>query len=323
MTSLALTEGSWDDARALIGRPLLEMTGADAVERSAIRKLLEVHEWDFPPGADEAVAKRLGLRDIVAPATSYLTFALPAYWSPAGPPLQHYVIPPLPYRSVPGVGSMMIATAVDIEFSTPLHPGDTVTSVWRLRSVTPRHTRVGDGAFMIFEARFSNQRGEQVAKESTTVLRYQPAVGVGPGRSYSVPQRHGVDVRSTSLDLTLQRLVMAAGANRDFAPVHHDPEVAAAAGLGRPFANSMFMATQFERTAAEWAGESWSVETMRMELLAPAAAGSTLVVEGVADSNPRSAEGIATLWLVALADGHAVATAEVSGSARRTPSRAQ
>lgn len=321
MTSLSLADGSWDDARGLINRPLLEMAGADAVERSAIRKLLEVHEWDFPAGLDDDAARRLGLRDVVAPATSYLTFALPAYWSPNGPPLQQYVVPPLPYRSVPGVGSMMIATAVEVEFSARLHPGDTVTSVWRLLSVTPRRTRVGDGAFLTFEALFSNQHGEQVARETTTVLRYEPAAGAPSARSHSVPEHSGMRVRATSLDLTLQRLVMAAGANRDFAPVHHDPEVAAAAGLGRPFANSMFMATQFERTASEWAGEHWTVERMRMELRAPAAAGSTLVVGGVADADPRN--GDATLWLVAHADGHAVATAEVSGSVRRTRPQAR
>lgn len=323
MTSLALADGSWEDARALIGRPLLEMEGVDVVERSAIRRLLEVHEWDCPVGLEVAAAHRVGLRDLVAPSTSYLTFALPAYWAPGDPPLAQYVIPPLPYRSVPGVGSMMIATAVEVEFGAPLHPGDRLTSVWHLRSVTPRTTRVGAGALLTFEAIFCNQRDEEVAREITTVLRYEPGDAAPSAREKSVTPRIGVPVPSTSLDLTLQRLVMAAGANRDFAPVHHDPEVATAAGLGRPFANSMFMATQFERTACAWAGENWALSRMSMQLLAPATAGSTLVVEGIADADPRSGDGSATLWLVARADGHLVSVAEVSGSARRTRPRAR
>ncbi|MGE0309884.1 MAG: MaoC family dehydratase N-terminal domain-containing protein [Acidimicrobiia bacterium] len=324
MTSLALAHGTWDDARALIGPPLLEMRGADQVDRSAIRRLLEVHEWDYPVAYDTAAAEDAGLPDIVAPATSYLTFALPAYWSPGDPPLESYVIPPLPYRSVPGEGSMMIATAVQIEFAAPLHPGDRVTSTWWLRSVVPKTTRVGAGAFLTFEALFANQRGDEIARERTTVLRYGPDRSATPSPARSLHcASGGLPVTPTTVGLSLQRLVMAAGANRDLAPVHHDPEVAADAGLGQPFANSMFMATQFERTACAWAGPAWSIERMSLQLLAPAAAGSTLVVSGTADTNPQSDGGRTTLWLEAHTGTGIVSVAEISGSVRRTPPRAR
>lgn len=322
MTGLALACGTWDDARAMIGPPLLRLQGVDPVEAGAIRRLLEVHEWDLPPAYDRDAARQAGYRDVVAPATSYLSFALPPYWSPGDPPLPAHVIPPLPYRHVPGEGSMMIATSVSVRLGEPLHPGDVVSSTWWLRSVTPKTTRLGAGAFLTFEARFATQRGDEVAREHTTVLRYEPSksdAGARPDRSPPAVVSGAAVVATTSIDLTLQRLVMAAGANRDFAPVHHDPAVAAAAGLGAPFANSMFVATQFERTVVEWAGPWWRPATVEVQLVAPAAAGSAFVVSGTAAERPHPGGALVTCRLEGRTVDGLATRGSVSGSGPRTP----
>ena len=46
--------------------------------------------------------------------------------------------------------------------------------------------------------------------------------------------REGDELPPFSLALTLQRLVMEAGVNRDFAPIHHDPQIARATGAAEP-----------------------------------------------------------------------------------------
>jgi len=54
--------------------------------------------------------------------------------------------------------------------------------------------------------------------------------------------------------LSLQRLVMVSGANRDFAPTHIDNEAARAGGAPAAYADIMFVISMFERLLLEWAG---------------------------------------------------------------------
>jgi len=58
------------------------------------------------------------------------------------------------------------------------------------------------------------------------------------------------------IPITLQRLVIEAGANRDFSLIHHDKEVAQATGASDAFANTFFIAGMFERLLREWMGHA-------------------------------------------------------------------
>lgn len=64
----------------------------------------------------------------------------------------------------------------------------------------------------------------------------------------------GTEIPSVSIAMTVQRMVMEAGANRDFMPVHHDPAVARAQGAPDMYVNTFFVASMIERTVSEWAG---------------------------------------------------------------------
>jgi hypothetical protein len=55
-----------------------------------------------------------------------------------------------------------------------------------------------------------------------------------------------------SIPITLQRLVMEAGANRDLSLIHHDTKVAQATGAPDAFANTFFLIGMFERLMREW-----------------------------------------------------------------------
>lgn len=64
----------------------------------------------------------------------------------------------------------------------------------------------------------------------------------------------GDELHSISIPITLQRLVMEAGANRDFSLIHHDRDVARATGAPDVYMNTFFIAGMFERLLREWMG---------------------------------------------------------------------
>ena len=66
--------------------------------------------------------------------------------------------------------------------------------------------------------------------------------------------KEGVELPAIDIPITLQRLVMEAGANRDFSLIHHDTEVAKATGAPDAFTNTFFLMGMFERLVREWAG---------------------------------------------------------------------
>ncbi len=62
------------------------------------------------------------------------------------------------------------------------------------------------------------------------------------------------ELSSISIPITLQRLVMEAGANRDLSLMHHDRDIAQATGSPDAFANTYFIIGMFERLLREWMG---------------------------------------------------------------------
>lgn len=174
MIDLHLTPGTWEDAEAMVGQEFAHQTGVDPVNRAMIRRQLEALEWDCPLFYDDDVAQDAGWPGMVAPYSMYMTFAMPAYWEPGGPAIDHPVIPPFPYGAVPAPGTSMMATDTAVEFHAPMRPGDLISSTWKLTDVTRKTTRVGDGAFMTFEVTYRNQDGDTVAVDRTTVFRYDP-----------------------------------------------------------------------------------------------------------------------------------------------------
>nr|WP_271208827.1 hypothetical protein [Rhodococcus wratislaviensis]GLK33182.1 hypothetical protein GCM10017611_00240 [Rhodococcus wratislaviensis] len=56
------------------------------------------------------------------------------------------------------------------------------------------------------------------------------------------------------LPLTLQRLVMEAGVNRDFTPTHHDTEIAQGSGAPGPYLNTPMIMALLEAGIRDWMG---------------------------------------------------------------------
>jgi len=77
----------------------------------------------------------------------------------------------------------------------------------------------------------------------------------------------GEKIEPFGVPLTLQRMVMEAGANRDFSPLHHDREYAVATGGPDAYANTIFIQAILEAALRMWMGDrGWLQELeIRME----------------------------------------------------------
>ncbi len=171
---LDLTPGTWEQAEAVVGKEFSHQVGADPVNQPMIRQQLEALEWDCPLFYDDEIARQAGFEGAIAPFAMYMTFAMPAYWSPGDPPIAHPVIPPFTFGEIPAPGTEMMATDMEVEFQTPMMRGDVIESTRKLAELTRKRTKLGDGAFLVFETTYTNQRGEVVALERMTVYRYEP-----------------------------------------------------------------------------------------------------------------------------------------------------
>lgn len=91
----------------------------------------------------------------------------------------------------------------------------------------------------------------------------------------------GDEIGPISIPITLQRLVMEAGANRDFSLIHHDRDVAQETGAPNAYANTFFIAGMFERLLREWmghAGRLVRITNLRMKIFS--AVGDTMSFKG-------------------------------------------
>lgn len=77
----------------------------------------------------------------------------------------------------------------------------------------------------------------------------------------------GEELPSVAYPLTVYRLVMAAGANRDFNSIHHNTSYAQQTGAAEMYANTSFLLSSWERCVRDWAGlgaELRSIKGFRM-----------------------------------------------------------
>lgn len=73
-------------------------------------------------------------------------------------------------------------------------------------------------------------------------------------QNYFEDAKVGDEIPSYSLLLTPQRLIMAAGAVRDFAPLHSQPDFAKSTGAKDMYVNNQFVMMAFYRLLQEYAG---------------------------------------------------------------------
>ncbi|MBE1536961.1 hotdog family protein [Actinomadura algeriensis] len=75
--------------------------------------------------------------------------------------------------------------------------------------------------------------------------------------------RVGEELPVVDYPLTVYRLVMAAGANRDFNSIHHNTEYARKTGAPEMYANTQFLLTAWERCVRDWTGPAGAIRAIR------------------------------------------------------------
>ncbi len=121
----------------------------------------------------------------------------------------------------------------------------------------------------------------------------------------------GAAITPRVVPLSLQRLVMEAGVNRDFAPIHHDVDEARKAGAPGPFTNFVFLQSLVEFTLRAWAGPSARIERIAFKLGGFNAVGMTLTCSGTIVEAVRDAGGVvARIAITIEAAGRVTSTGE-------------
>jgi hypothetical protein len=81
--------------------------------------------------------------------------------------------------------------------------------------------------------------------------------------------------------LTVYRMVMAAGANRDFNAIHHNTAHAQSTGAPEMYANVMFLQGMWERTVRQYIGLGGTLHAIRgFRMKSFNTAGDTVLVQG-------------------------------------------
>jgi len=106
----------------------------------------------------------------------------------------------------------------------------------------------------------------------------------------------GQEVVPFAVTLTLQRLVMEAGANRDFAPIHFDLDAARESGAPGPYANTTFIETLFEAALRTWAGLSAQILMIEFSMKSFNCVGDAISARG-AVSVVRGTTVDVNLWI--------------------------
>jgi acyl dehydratase len=81
--------------------------------------------------------------------------------------------------------------------------------------------------------------------------------------------------------VTLQRLVMEAAANRDFAPLHFDGQFARETGAPHAYANTTFIETLIEAAIRNWAGPAARIKMVELTMKSFNAVGDDVSATGV------------------------------------------
>lgn len=91
----------------------------------------------------------------------------------------------------------------------------------------------------------------------------------------------GDPLEEVSIPLSLHRLVVAAGGNRDFNAIHHNPKIAQQGGAQDAYANNLFLQGMWERCVRAYIGNAGViVKLASFRMSSFNLAGDTVVTKG-------------------------------------------
>lgn len=290
----------------------LVVRGGETIEESTVGRYLEPLEFDCPLHYDRAVALQHGYSNITAPYTSILTFTIAPMWEPGRRLFDSNERNAQPAYSPINGGELRIAPEVTGFFATDFEMhfvkapvvGDHLSRRGNvLVSCVPKWVSVGRGAFMTLESEVVTDSADVIGTVRHTVFAYEPMPArqgtedAGKSSTESKGSERemafesspiansdvvvGKELAPVEFPLTVYRLVMAAGANRDFNSIHHNSEYAKASGASEMYANTSFLLGAWERTIRDFIGLRGTIRSIkgfRMKKFNPV--GTTMTVRG-------------------------------------------
>ncbi|MFC1994089.1 MaoC family dehydratase N-terminal domain-containing protein [Chloroflexota bacterium] len=143
-----------DEVREAIGKEIDSVVVE--VEKGAIRRIAQAVGDPNPLWQDEEYAKKSRYGGIIASPT-YIASIRTGEGIAA--------LPPVPLKRVLNGGN-------ELEFFHPIRPGDILTSRRILADVRQNESSKGKMVVMVLETTYTNQKGEVVAKNRQSIIRY-------------------------------------------------------------------------------------------------------------------------------------------------------
>jgi acyl dehydratase len=94
-----------------------------------------------------------------------------------------------------------------------------------------------------------------------------------------------------SMEITLQRAILAVAGTRDFFPAHHDTKFAQGTGAKDIFVNAMFYQALLGRFLTDWSGPEGEIRKLGIVMKEPTCVGDTAVVTGKVARKYRDEKG--------------------------------
>jgi 3-oxo-4,17-pregnadiene-20-carboxyl-CoA hydratase beta subunit len=108
----------------------------------------------------------------------------------------------------------------------------------------------------------------------------------------------GDELEPFSVLITQQKLVMEAGANRDFAQIHFEREAARATGAPDIYANTIFLEGLIEACLRRWAGSDAVIEEITFRMLTFNCVGDRIAARAIVrEVDPSEGRAVLEIWI--------------------------
>lgn len=161
-----------DDLAPWIGREEHDPPGDITCERGYIVHWLEATENANALFWDDAVANEIAGGPL-APPTMMSVWMRPLQFAPGGHPPRMPLSLHFALKEALGLPEGIVKEN-EIEFRTPVRPGDRISTTQRVRQIgSMRETKLGNGRDWTIDVTYENQRGEIVGIETYVMFGYR------------------------------------------------------------------------------------------------------------------------------------------------------
>ncbi len=290
------------------------MAAPHAVNRAMIAMWADALLDPNPVYVDDAAAKASGRAGIIAPPTMLQAWVMPKLsdmalgcrdvpsfepwfrgrsesYPPANDPQGNV------YRILADQGfANSAATNCRHVYHRELRPGDELTCVTTVEKVSDlKRTAMGEGHFITTRWEYFDQKGENVATQHWTVLRFRTPEGEGGGARPPAPvaaepvapggplvgaPKVGQRTEATVIPITETFVIATAFATHDFYSIHHATDWARSVGQPHIFSNILTTTGLVGGVVTRWAGPAVRLRSIDLRLFVPNYPGDALTLSG-------------------------------------------